>query len=375
MEGRILEGVWDCTYCGTAKIRGSVYKCPRCGRQRDKDITFYLDDKTNFVSEEKAKDISRNPDWLCSYCDGLNPDGDLICRNCGATKEDSEHNYFTNKAKRLSAKQQFQTCSTSEKEIVDKEKDEEKVSDAMERKTPWYKNKKILIGISASILSVLMVLGLLFVFLPKMKTVTVQSFSWERITEVQEYKTVQESNWTLPAGGRLQYTAEEIRSYNHVIDHYETKTRTRTEQVLDHYETYVSGYRDLGNGHFQEILSQRPVYRTETITEQYQEPVYKNVPIYDTKYYYEIERWVHKENKTTRGNDQDPYWYTGKIRDNERLVNSTEAYQILVITEDGEEKTFSVSFDKWKSMSIGQMAKMWVHFNGTADLITEGDAQ
>ena len=42
--GRLVEGVWDCPYCGTDRIRGLLHKCPHCGRQRDNTIKFYLAD-------------------------------------------------------------------------------------------------------------------------------------------------------------------------------------------------------------------------------------------------------------------------------------------------------------------------------------------
>ena len=92
--GKIIEGVWDCAYCGTDKIRGAIRKCPNCGRQRDDNIKFYIADPKNYVDAETAKTISKNPDWQCSYCEGLNSDNDSICYNCGATREASMKNYF-----------------------------------------------------------------------------------------------------------------------------------------------------------------------------------------------------------------------------------------------------------------------------------------
>lgn len=53
-----------------------------------------MPDAIEYVSEEKAAKISRNPDWQCSFCGSLNSDDLNICKNCGATKEDSERNYF-----------------------------------------------------------------------------------------------------------------------------------------------------------------------------------------------------------------------------------------------------------------------------------------
>ena len=93
---------------------------------------------------------------------------------------------------------------------------------------------------------------LVMLFTPKVMDVEVQDFSWNRGINVEELVTVEESDWSLPAGARLKYEQPEIKGYTQVLDHYETKTRTYTEQVLDHYEEYVSGYRDLGNGHFEE---------------------------------------------------------------------------------------------------------------------------
>lgn len=53
-----------------------------------------MPDEIKYVSEEKAEKISRNPDWQCSFCGSLNSDDLNVCKNCGATKEDSERNYF-----------------------------------------------------------------------------------------------------------------------------------------------------------------------------------------------------------------------------------------------------------------------------------------
>lgn len=130
----------------------------------------------------------------------------------------------------------------------------------------------------------------------------------ERVISIEDYKTVEESGWSLPSNARLQNSNTEIRTYNKVFDHYETRTRQISEQVLDHYETRVTGTRDLGNGYFEEITTQVPIYRTEYRTETYQEPVYRNEPVYDTKYYYEIEKWVVTRSVKTSGNDKEATW-------------------------------------------------------------------
>ena len=98
--GKIIEGVWDCPYCGSTKIRGSIYECPVCGRQRDNDITFYIDNPHNYVSDEIADKLYKIPDWLCSYCDALNNDSNNTCYECGASREESELNYLENKKRK-----------------------------------------------------------------------------------------------------------------------------------------------------------------------------------------------------------------------------------------------------------------------------------
>lgn len=344
--GRIIEGVWDCSYCGANKIRGSLRECPNCGHPRDKDITFYIDNPKNYVDTP----INKNPDWLCPHCDCLNSDNDTVCKGCGASRDGSK-NYFENKIEREAKQAEWQQLTKT----PEPERPQKSIN--------WKKIAAIA-GISIAVLAVIAIF--LAVFLPKTHTGTVTDISWNRTMEIEEYKTVAESDWTIPSGGRMLYSREEIRSYTQVLDHYETKTRT--VQVLDHYEDYVSGHRDLGNGYFEEIISQRPVYVTKT--ETYEEPVYKSVPIFDTKYYYEIERWVHQSYKYTSGKDDTPYWSDYTCAENERFGVKSEKYSIAVSQDD---KTYhcDMDYEVWKTLSIGQTITVKIHFGNHAEVITE----
>ena len=88
--GKIIEGLWDCPFCGNKRIRAGQKTCPDCGHPQDENTKFYMPDEIKYVSEEEAEKISRNPDWQCSFCGSLNSDDLNVCKNCGATKEDSE---------------------------------------------------------------------------------------------------------------------------------------------------------------------------------------------------------------------------------------------------------------------------------------------
>ena len=93
--GKIVVGCWDCDYCGADRISGEIKICPHCGKPRGKDITFYMAGPKNYVKDPDK--VNKNPDWLCSYCNTLNPDDNKFCSACGASREDSELNYFQNK--------------------------------------------------------------------------------------------------------------------------------------------------------------------------------------------------------------------------------------------------------------------------------------
>ena len=423
--GKIIEGVWDCAYCGTDKIRGAIRKCPNCGRQRDDNIKFYIADPKNYVDEKTAKTISKNPDWQCSYCDGLNSDNDSVCYNCGATREASMKNYFEiqkqkeekrkDKEREIekSRKESYESLSDEpdvnkcdvEERIAEMEtlaKDSEKrvqdVRKVMDDTSDWFEKTsmrydedylsekgdlkkstidfsmfKKLLGFVCMIGAIaLIVAGFIWLFSPKTYTVTAEDFAWERSISIEEYRTVEESDWTLPPGGRLQYTQNEIRSYRQVIDHYETKTRTYTEQVLDHYETVVTGHRDLGNGYFEEITSQQPVYRTETKTETYEEPVYRQEPVYDIKYYYEIDKWVYDFSSESNGNNKEPYWNEVELEDKHRESGRSENYEITVYNEKKDKRnTYEFSYEEWCEIEPNEEIQIEVTLGNWAQLIKE----
>ena len=358
MKGKLIEGVWDCVYCGTKKIRGSIRECPQCGHPRDEDIQFYLDNPTNCVEDSIANKINRNPDWVCPYCDCLNSDNDSICKGCGASRDGSK-DYFQNKAEKERNSNSLKRTAEKLQDVSQEYKSTNKtVQSKPKRNLSWIKWVAIGLGIAAIIVT------LLCIFLPKTVEGTVTDVYWKSYVDIEEYTTVQESDWSIPIGGRLLYSRSEIRSYDHILDHYET--RTRSVQVLDHYEEYVSGYRDLGNGHFEEIISRRPVYTTKT--ETYQEPVYKDVPIYDTKYYYEIERWLHQSYKTESNHNKSPYYADYTPQNKEREAGRWTEYFVVITDNKEKERTLSLSEEDWNKIETNQKVRLKVFANGKAEI-------
>jgi hypothetical protein len=233
-----------------------------------------------------------------------------------------------------------------------------------------------------------------FIKIPHNETIT--GFRWERSAFVEEYKTLQESDWSLPTGGRLIKTKDEVHHYEQVVDHYETERIQKSKQVLDHYEDkevrkerqvidhyeeVVTGYKDMGNGYYEEQTSREPVYktevyyetvsepvyRTETYFEEVQKPVYRDEPVYKTKYYYEIDRWVVVRSLDTSGSDKEPYFGTTALKDNQRITNGREVYYIDTVDKKEESHSYVVNYDIWNKYNANDKVKFYTNIYGMVD--------
>ena len=330
--GKIVVGCWDCDYCGADRISGEIKICPHCGKPRGKDITFYMAGPKNYVTDPDK--INKNPDWLCPYCNTLNPDDNKFCSACGAAREESEANYFENKEKEKERKEQQEALKPKEQDTSSRS--------AARSRLPLF------IGLFAALAL------LVFLLMPKTKGLHVDAKSWERSVKVERYQEVQDSSWDLPDGAWNVTSREEVYTYNHILDHYETRTREVSEQVLDGYDTEVE-YRDLGNGYYEEIEHQVPRYRTEYHTETYEEPVYVDVPVFAKKYYYSIMKWLYDRDEVTSGTDTEPYYAELALSDTERESGRSEQYWIL-----SGDKRYRISYDLWQQIKTGSDIKATV---------------
>lgn len=104
MKKRLIEGYWDCQYCGTQKIGGGLRECPNCGRVCDENTTFHHLGEHKYVDPEKAATINKNPDWICMYCNSLNSANNTNCASCGATRTSENLSYFENKKQKKTVK-------------------------------------------------------------------------------------------------------------------------------------------------------------------------------------------------------------------------------------------------------------------------------
>lgn len=351
--GTIVEGLWDCPYCGQTGIGGLKKQCPNCGHPQDEGTKFYLGIEKKVLSSEIAKNYGKGADWTCSYCNSLNRFSQTECANCGGPREESSGDYFENREKQK-----------------EKERDEEKDGSGQEhmqkcaRLTAGEKQPKG--GAQNKKWSRFAILGALFLLLlllfwPKKQTAVVVDKAWNRSIEVEEYTTVRESDWSIPSSGREYDRRQEIHHYNHVIDHYETVQVQKTRQVLDGYDTHTE-YADNGDGTFTSYTVETPRYRTEYYTQEEEQPVYRDDPIYRTKYYYEIERWIVNHTVDTKGKTDAPYWGEVVLTDKQRQGARQEEYTVYFETKKGKKYDMTITENEWNRLQIGDKKKLVIQF-------------
>ena len=325
----------------------------------------------------------------------MSPDSATECISCGALRGSENLDYFQNKAKREAKEAEKRaretTAAHTNSYLYEDMSYERPVATSKQVEEPWEKKAKesnFLVEEKSSfgnffdslksfnwtpvivfVLIAALVTGLVYLFIPKEHDLTVTDIRWERNIDIEEYRTVNESDWYLPDGGRLQYTNREIHHYEDVLDHYETKTRQVPKERYVRTETVVTGYRDLGNGYFEEITSSRDIYETYYETETYQEAVYRSEPVYRTKYYYEIERWVYDRTETSQAADKHPEWPLMNLAENERESSRKETYTVTGKDEEGEEYTFTLSYADWERVHLGQEIEVKLSF-GHGELIS-----
>lgn len=349
---RIIEGFWNCQYCGETRIRGGSQECPNCGKARDEHTTFELDEANkHYVPEKEAIHISRNPDWICAFCNQLNSSKTMNCKFCGASRTQKSLDYFENKQKQGKQEQ----LKTPREETL-----ENKSKLNVQKKLHQWTTQKLLKYILLTIGSMLGIALLIFILLPKEQEITIQEMKWKRTISIDKYQTVEESSWILPAGARLKYAQKEFSHYEKVIDHYETKTKQVLKQRIVGYEEYVTGTRDLGNGYFEETTSTRPVYEEYYDTESYEEPVYREEAVYQIKYYYEIDKWIYERSVVTEGKDKKPYWGQTNLKSDEKESSKTESYSIIGLNKKEKKQTVLLSYNDWAILKIGDTVKLKV---------------
>jgi hypothetical protein len=315
----IREGAWDCPHCGRERNRGPDKFCGGCGAPRGEEVRFYLPEDAREVTD--AAELARaqaGPDWICPYCEGDNPAGNAFCSGCGAPRD-----------------------GAASRQMVEHRDDAPAplpppLPQPVVSKSSGGGLKK---GCGIGCLGLLFLVGLFwFLGRPREATLTVEGFSWERTVQVEALRTVTEEAWEneLPAGARVLSRSRQVHHTNRVQVGTERRTRTVTEQVQVGTERVKVGTRDLGNGYFEDVYEDRPIYADRSHEETYEEPVYREDPVYAVKVRYEVDKWLPARDEKAAGQNRSPGWPGARLADLERPGARKESYEVRFRDEEGE---------------------------------------
>lgn len=337
----IHVGRWDCTTCGFKGVRGPETECPNCGADRPKNVKFYLAAEEDIVQDPAVLRRARaGADWRCSFCTQNNPNDVDVCKDCGNTRSASD--------KQLAVK----SYSTAE---VPRSGDGTKDFSTSQEETPPPPTSKKGCFIALAIFAGIVALLVLF-SLNETIVVQVKGFEWTQHILVEEKRNVQEEGWSIPSGGKIISSFEAIHHYDQVLDHYET--RTRTEQRAVGSEEYVCGKKDLGNGYFEDEYCTRTIYEDYEV--EYEAPVYRDEPVYQTRYRYSIDRWFSIKPIVTQGKNHNPQWGNAlQIRTSSLLREAGRkgTYTVFVQDDQLENHTHEIPLSWWEQLELGDEIK------------------
>jgi hypothetical protein len=366
----VYEGKWRCLRCSEVN-RGRDLNCLSCGVKRSEDAVFFLDDDAAELTDERLlREASAGADWVCMYCGTNCRATENQCSGCGSLRSDQN---------RQLAEETRGVGDWSE--AAQKAAKMQNLSAAEEPKRSFFSRRLVKFALlGAGAFGVLFVgLFILLVYISTLSypvEVEVSGLEWQRSIRLEEYKTVTETAWEgeVPKEARVQSKETALHHTDKVADGTREVPETYTEQVSDGTERYVCGRINKGNGYFEDKYCTRTKYKTVTKTRKRTETIYKDVPVYKTRYTFLIDKWVSAGEKTTSGTDFNPHWAEVSV-DNvkTREAGRTESYNLICKELGGKNKLHKIKIapENWSKFQNGQHLRGKVDFFG--DLVSLDD--
>jgi hypothetical protein len=274
-------------------------------------------------------DAAAGADRHCRYCETLNDGRATVCKQCGASMDESVPYAELAKPAKVAATE----VSPADRLRLTKS-----------------------VGVTLGVL-VAVLLGL-WSFWPVSRGMTVTGHEWARAIEIEQLDTYHETDWTVPAAGRQTGQFKAVHHHEQVLDHYETsdeeyEVQTGTRRVK-------TGTKSLGNGYFEDEYEGVPVY--ETRTRQVRSPVYRDEPVYRTKYRYDIERWKYHATIPASGMGKNPYWPKVQLQQGmppycageQRERSRSERYAVHLVDKSQRKYTMAVKRPIWETLQPSQ---------------------
>ena len=100
--------------------------------------------------------------------------------------------------------------------------------------------------------------------------------------------------------------------------------------------------------------------------------VYRDVPVYDTKYTYTIWRWRAVRTERLRDTGTAPRWPEPNLGPDEREGRRDEAYTVLFTDTQGKHYTHETTQGEWETFAVGQRLTVRTNALGTILGINKG---
>lgn len=352
--GRVVELTWKCSYCGREN-RGRDRECQGCGRPRSTDTKYDTGKHIAVLEGKEAEKYLKGPDWFCECCDSYNPADLNECKSCGAPKGASK-DYF-----QMRAEQERKNRQTEAQygEPVSHRNSSVTVNrnlsgSPVDNRFGLLKKLVIGGGIAAGIGFFIWLM--VWFLTPVQKTGTVTDLTWKTSVSMEEFTTIQDEGWHVPAGARTIDSEKRYKETVQEVDYYETVTVpvTKYKTVQDADRVWYT-YEDLGNGFAAEVEHREPQYHKEsyTVMETQQVPHYKNVDIYAEWYWYEYDKWITIDTRTSNGHKGEEHDPILEAHDpNQRTTNYSRSFGVY-IAADEDTYSRSVSQSLYNSMEVG----------------------
>ena len=354
------EGKWRCLHCAAANL-GRFLNCQTCGVKRSETVEFFLEDDAAAVADEDLlKKAHAGADWICLYCTGNNRALDSQCSSCGSQRSDENKqlieetrgvNDWSESAQKAAAAANFAT-------------DDSPAAPSFFRSRLF---KAVLLGAAG-----LAVIGIFtFAVFAYISTLTypveieVTGLEWKRAIALEEYRTVTEKAWEgeVPQGARVQSSENALHHTDKIPNGTRTVPETYTERVSDGTESYVCGKTSKKNGFFTDKRCTRTKYKSVTRTRNRTETIYKDVPVFKTRYTYLIDKWMPGGEKTLSGTDFNPQWAVVQTDQTHREGRRTEIYNLLCKELGGKNESLKIKLtpENWANFKNG------AHLHGKID--------
>jgi hypothetical protein len=352
---RILEGRWDCSQCGSTRILGRHKSCPQCGDPRNpiddpSEEPYLPSDSDDITGTDLAAELGEGADWICDHCGQANHSDATSCRGCGQAHDEPDRSVQ-------------QRVWSGIRNVIPKPVTE-RVNRIISTPVTARSTRGVAIGGTALAVVLALVWGIWSMFFTTHEVeLTVTETHWSRGVEVEEFRTLQRDDFDPPSDARIHRSYQAIHHYRQVLDHYRTEFYTvQVPYTSTQTDTQCSTSSN-GNGTFTQ--SCYPVtrtvtnYRSESRTRQV--PVYRDEPVYGTKYEYEIDRWVTDYFHTVDDSDaKSPFWperIPGANEPKHRVGDERRQNYTVVLTNKDKTKTYKQTpdFPIWRTVEVGEI--------------------